>query len=68
MPGSAGRDRAAFNDHETQPHTRQFLAEREPLLESKQVDFLALAEGKPPVAPNELWASSGATGEDVPGE
>ena len=62
------RDRAAFTDHEAQPHTRRFLAEREPLLESKHVDFLALADGKLPVAPSALRASSGATVEDVPGE
>jgi quinol monooxygenase YgiN len=44
------RDRAAFDAHEQAPHTRRFLAEREPLLESKEVDFLALAEGKTPVS------------------
>jgi quinol monooxygenase YgiN len=43
------RDRAAFDTHEQAPHTRRFLAEREPLLESKAVDFLALADGKTPV-------------------
>jgi len=43
------RDRAAFEAHEQSPHTRRFLAEREPLLESKAVDFLALADGKTPV-------------------
>jgi quinol monooxygenase YgiN len=43
------RDRAAFDAHEQSPHTRRFLAEREPLLESKAVDFLALADGKTPV-------------------
>ena len=40
------RDRAAFEAHEQSPHTRRFLADREPLLESKAVDFLALADGK----------------------
>jgi quinol monooxygenase YgiN len=43
------RDRAAFEAHEESPHARRFLAEREPLLESKAVDFLALADGKTPV-------------------
>ena len=60
------RDRAAFNDHEAQPHTRRFLAEREPLLESKQVDFLVLSDGKLPVAPSTLSGSSGS--EHVPDE
>ena len=54
------RDRAAFNDHEAQPHTRRFLAEREPLLESKQVDFLVLSDGKLPAAASTLSASSGS--------
>jgi quinol monooxygenase YgiN len=44
------RDRAAFEAHEQSPHTRRFLAEREPLLESKAVDFLALDDGKTPVS------------------
>ena len=44
------RDRAAFDAHEQSAHTRRFLAEREPLLESKAVDFLALADGKTPVS------------------
>jgi quinol monooxygenase YgiN len=43
------RNRAAFEAHEQSPHTRRFLAEREPLLETKAVDFLALADGKTPV-------------------
>ena len=34
--------------HEAQPHTRHFLAAREPLLESTVVDFLSLADGKTP--------------------
>jgi len=37
------RDRAAFDEHERQEHTRRFLAERERYLsEPPQVDFLAL--------------------------
>lgn len=40
--------RAAFDAHESQPHTRRFLAEREPLLEAKDVDFLHLTGGKTP--------------------
>lgn len=60
------RDRDAFDDHEAQPHTRRFLTEREPLLESKQVDFLAVADGKLPMAPSSLHATSGA--EDIPDE
>ncbi len=43
------RDRAAFDAHEQSAHTRRFLAEQEPLLESKAVEFLALADGKTPV-------------------
>jgi quinol monooxygenase YgiN len=42
--------RAAFDAHEAQEHTRQFLEWREPLLESKQVDFLTLTGGKTPAA------------------
>jgi quinol monooxygenase YgiN len=38
----------AFQVHENQPHTRHFLAAREPLLESTVVDFLSLADGKTP--------------------
>lgn len=41
-------DKAAFDDHESQPHTRHFLAARESLLESTAVDFLGLADGKTP--------------------
>ncbi|MGO8884878.1 MAG: putative quinol monooxygenase [Streptosporangiaceae bacterium] len=44
------RDRAAFDAHEAQEHTRKFLAEREPLLESTQVDYLSLAGGKIPAS------------------
>src|SRR6266568_1540988 len=37
------RDRAAFDEHERQEHTRHFLAERERYLSGPpQVDFLAL--------------------------
>jgi quinol monooxygenase YgiN len=54
------RDRAAFNDHEAQPHTRRFLTEREPLLESTQVDFLVLSDGKLLVAQSSLQLSSGS--------
>jgi quinol monooxygenase YgiN len=43
------RNRAAFEAHEAQPHTRRFLAEREPMLESTEVDFLSGPEGKVPV-------------------
>jgi quinol monooxygenase YgiN len=42
------RDRAAFDEHERQPHVRHFLAAREALLESTDVDFLTLADGKTP--------------------
>ncbi len=37
------RDRAAFDAHEQQPHIRQFLAQRERLLDSVQVDFVSPA-------------------------
>jgi quinol monooxygenase YgiN len=40
------RDRAAFDSHEDQPHTRRFLAEREQYLAAKEVDFLSLLAGK----------------------
>jgi quinol monooxygenase YgiN len=40
------RDRAAFDAHEEQPHTRRFLAEREKFLASVDVDFLSLQTGK----------------------
>jgi quinol monooxygenase YgiN len=55
------RDRAAFSDHREQPHTRRFLAERKALLESAQVDFLALTDGKLPVPPSTLQASTWST-------
>lgn len=35
------RDRAAFEAHEEQVHTRRFLAEREKFVESFEVDFLS---------------------------
>jgi quinol monooxygenase YgiN len=44
------RDRAAFDAHEEQPHTRHFLAAREELLEAIEVNFLSLADGKTPVS------------------
>ena len=40
------RDRAAFDAHEEQPHTRRFLAGREEFLASVDVDFLSLQIGK----------------------
>ena len=40
------RDRAAFDAHEQQEHTRRFLADREQYLASVEVDFLALQTGK----------------------
>jgi quinol monooxygenase YgiN len=40
------RDRAAFDTHEQQPHTRHFLAARERFLASVEVDFLTLLASK----------------------
>jgi quinol monooxygenase YgiN len=40
------RDRAAFDAHEEQPHTRRFLAEREQYLAGREVDRLSLLMGK----------------------
>lgn len=40
------RDREAFDAHETQPHTRRFLAGRKQYLASVDVDFLTLQAGK----------------------
>ena len=40
------RDRAAFDAHEEQPHTRHFLAARGKFLDSVEVDFLTLQIGK----------------------
>jgi quinol monooxygenase YgiN len=48
------RDRAAFDDHEAQPHTRRFLAERGRYLIGFDVDRLSIIvakgidEGEPP--------------------
>ncbi len=40
------RDRAAFEAHEAQPHTKRFLAERGQYLASVEVDRLTLRAGK----------------------
>jgi quinol monooxygenase YgiN len=40
------RDRAAFDAHEQQQHTRRFLTAREHLLSSVEVDWLQLQTGK----------------------
>jgi quinol monooxygenase YgiN len=40
------RDRSAFDSHEEQEHTRRFLAAREELLASVEVDWLTLQTGK----------------------
>jgi quinol monooxygenase YgiN len=40
------RDRAAFDAHEEQEHTRRFLTAREELLASTEVDWLDLQAGK----------------------
>lgn len=40
------RDRTAFDEHEGQPHVKQFLAEREQHLQTLEVDLLALLGGK----------------------
>ncbi len=40
------RDRSAFDAHEEQEHTRRFLAAREELLASVEVDWLELQSGK----------------------
>ncbi|MFD8981825.1 putative quinol monooxygenase [Streptomyces sp. NPDC059564] len=39
-------DRAAFEVHETQPHTRHFLAQREQYLADVEVTFLDVIGGK----------------------
>jgi quinol monooxygenase YgiN len=39
-------DRAAFEAHEEQPHTRRFLAARSEHVDSVTVDFLDLIDGK----------------------
>jgi quinol monooxygenase YgiN len=46
------RDRAAFDAHESAPHTLRFLTMREPMLEATAVDFLALVGGKTPNGPS----------------
>jgi len=40
------RDRAAFDAHEEQPHTKRFLGARGQYLASHTVDFLTLQTGK----------------------
>jgi quinol monooxygenase YgiN len=40
---------AAFQAHEAHDHTRHFLSARQSLLESTEVDFLSLNDGKTPV-------------------
>ena len=42
------RNRAAFEEHEAQEHVRRFLDQRAALLESTEVDFLTLQDGKTP--------------------
>lgn len=46
-------DRAAFEEHERQPHTREFLDQRDKFVESFRVEFLTPAAAKglpvPPV-------------------
>lgn len=42
-------DRAAFDRHEEQPHTKHFLAEREQYLSGVEVTFLHAQAGKGPV-------------------
>ncbi|MFI8528240.1 putative quinol monooxygenase [Promicromonospora sukumoe] len=42
------RDREAFDEHERQEHTRHFLAEREALVDSIEVDWLTSIIGKAP--------------------
>jgi quinol monooxygenase YgiN len=42
------RNRAAFEQHEAHEHVRRFLTERTVLLESTEVDFLELRDGKAP--------------------
>ncbi|MFB7637138.1 putative quinol monooxygenase [Streptomyces sp. NPDC056149] len=39
-------DRAAFDAHETQPHTKNFLAERDQYLSGVEVSFLDMNAGK----------------------
>jgi quinol monooxygenase YgiN len=42
------QDRAAFEAHEAQPHTRRYLAERDQYLAATEVDWLTLQGGKVP--------------------
>jgi quinol monooxygenase YgiN len=42
------RNKAAFEQHESQPHVRRFRSERSTMLESTDVDFLTLQDGKTP--------------------
>ncbi len=42
------RSQAAFKQHETYEHIRRFLEQRPALLESTEVDFLTLQDGKTP--------------------
>ena len=39
------RDRAAFDEHEQQPHVRRFLIEREQHVQRTDVDFVTLLTG-----------------------
>ncbi|MER6469343.1 putative quinol monooxygenase [Streptomyces collinus] len=41
-------DRAAFEEHERQPHTLRFLSERTQYIEKTEVDFLKPYAGKYP--------------------
>ena len=40
------RDRAAFEEHERQPHTMRFLAEREKYISSTRVEFVSPVTAK----------------------
>ncbi|EOD70335.1 putative quinol monooxygenase [Amycolatopsis vancoresmycina] len=40
------RDREAFEEHERQPHTRRFLAERDRYVKSTRVEFVTPATAK----------------------
>ncbi|MEV6645789.1 antibiotic biosynthesis monooxygenase [Amycolatopsis sp. NPDC051371] len=40
------RDREAFDEHERQPHTRQFLTERHKYVKSTRVEFITPATTK----------------------
>ncbi len=42
-------DRAAFDFHEEQPHTKRFLAEREQYISGLEVTFLQAESGKGPL-------------------